>query len=728
MSIRKTMEDESWVTNLTSEWLCHKLRESGKPTLQKIADIFEEEELDGEDMTTIIYEELVEILPKLGMRKKLEKFMAQLGVTLPRRSDTIEEGNAYFEEIPQNEVSEQMAFSSTERPYKKRKLLTTPRVIYPPNNTRKLYIRNIPNHKNNISYINAFFSKWGNISNLELIPDQHKALLQYSTVAEANRCFDVCQERIVMGDHRIKVEYWKASHIADAKRDEFVSEKGNESQATVKASSARTPSKLLVSDHKIRVSTDEIGDNREELYILAEKHNITMVAADRILRTAEILRRSVCLQGLPRCRSKIGLRALSSDLEGLLSKQCNLRPKHFEVQVSQEKSTGRILLSSEKAGSIYKVVKALDGSKLEPDFIVSATRDSNLVRFLDRPIERDFFKKVRPILEKNFYPTLSDTPPKSPRLNVTKLKKPSRRAGKGLSDWGLAKGSDKSAGSGKASIKNEPLSIGNHVRISGGEFDGKVGVVVDEARKNSWLVNIKGVGQLTLREKRLKIVNENDRCSSPSVSSNSDSNLPDTSAYNSNEAEWRTFLKEKPKQSPLQKMYNPPPPLPNQFNGLVGELPIVTRIGKSQTFPFTRGRGNQFRARGRGVEGGRFPTFARGRGFPHQSPARGFLHQAFTLGRGLPQPVLNRGRGFTQKAFARGRGLFQRALNQRRGLTNRAFARGRLHPQTSYPRARVLPPPPVFDRGRGRQPPFFYNRGRGVSRFPQRGRRVVRGF
>merc|ERR1719397_261919 len=678
-------------------------------------------------MTTIIYEELVEILPKLGMRKKLEKFMAQLGVTLPRQSDTIEEGNAYFEEIPEKEVSEQRAFSSTARPNKKRKILATPRVIYPPNNTRKLYIRNIPNHKNNISNINAFFSKWGKISNLELLPDQHKALLQYSTVTEANRCFDGCQERIVMGDHRIKVEYWKASHMADAKRDEFVYKKGNESPATVRASRARTPPKLLVADPKIRVSTDDISDNCEELYTLAEKHNITMVAADRILRTAEILRRSVCLQGLPRCRSKIGLRALSSDLQGLLSKLCNLRPKHFEVQVSQENSTGKILLSSEKAGSIYKVVKALHGSKLEPDFVVTATRDSNLASFLDRSIEREFFKKVRPILEKNFYPTLSDTPPKSPQLNLTKLNHSSRRADKGVSDWGLAKGSDHSVDSGKASIKNEPLSIGNHVRISGGEFDGKVGVVVDEARKNSWLVNIKGVGQLTLREKRLTIITENDRCSSPSVSSNSDSNLPGTSSYSTNEAEW-TFLKEKPKQSPLQKMYNPPPPLPNQFNGLVGELPIVTRIGKSRTFPFTRGRGNQFRARGRGVEGGRFPTFARGRGFPHQSPARGFLHQAFTRGRGFPQPFLIRGRGLTQQAFARGRGLFQRALNQRRGLTNRAFAGGRLHPQTSFPRARVLPPPPVFDRGRGRQPPFFYNRGRGVSRFPQRGRRVVRGF
>jgi len=718
MSTHETMEGESWVNTLTSEWLCDRLRKSGKQTLQKIADIFEEQELDGEDMTTIIYEELVEILPKLGMRKKLERFMAQLGVKLPHRSEAVEEDSAYFEEIPQKEVSEQKTTNFKERPIKKRKLLATPNVRYISKNSKQLYIRNIPSHKNNITVMNAFFSQWGAISNLEVLPDQREALLQYSTVAEATRCFDACQERVVMGDPRIKVEFWNISPNA-AQMDKFASKKGKKKQGAVKPLRARTSSTLSATDQKTRVSTDETTDSRQELYRLAEKHKITMVAADRILRTAEIIRRSVCLEGLPRCRSKIGLRALSSDLQGLLSKLCDLRPKHFEVQVSQEKSTGRILLSSEKAGSIYKVVKALDGSTLEPDFVVSAKRDRDLAMFLDRSIERDFFKKVRPILEKNFYPTLADTPPRSALPNPWKSKEPSRRTGQGVSDWGLAKGGDHSGDLGKPSIKNEPLSVGNHVRISGGEFDGKVGVVVEAARKNSWLVNIKNVGQLTLREKRLAIVPENDRSSSPTVSSNSESNQADP-PYNPNEAE-STFLKEVKetlKQTPFRKKNNPPPPLPNQFNGLVGDLPIVTGIGRSRPFPFIRGRGNHFGVRGRGAEGGRLATFARGRGLPQQSPARGrgLPHQAFSRGRGLPQPVFNQGRGLPQQAFARGRGLSYPAFNQSRGLPHRGIARGRGIPQPSFARGRLLPPPPVFDRGRGRPyPPFFYNQGRGVK-------------
>jgi len=104
-------EDKCWVSSLTSEQLCLSLRNSGKPTLQKIADIFEEQELDGEDLTTILYEELCEILPKLGMRKKLQKFMSNLGVLLPSQSDGCEEGSAYFEERPKKKTEATGVFS-----------------------------------------------------------------------------------------------------------------------------------------------------------------------------------------------------------------------------------------------------------------------------------------------------------------------------------------------------------------------------------------------------------------------------------------------------------------------------------------------------------------------------------------------------------------------------------------------------------------------------------------
>merc|ERR1719193_1014396 len=76
-------------------------------------------------MTTIIYEELCEVLPKLGMRKKLQKFMAQMGVQLPDQSDIAEERNVYFEE----------------RPKKKRKLPTRAGESYSSTARRKLCVR-----------------------------------------------------------------------------------------------------------------------------------------------------------------------------------------------------------------------------------------------------------------------------------------------------------------------------------------------------------------------------------------------------------------------------------------------------------------------------------------------------------------------------------------------------------------------------------------------------------
>jgi len=74
------------LSSLSSEALCEKLKSTGTKILVKVAKIFQDEEVDGEDLASLTYEELCELLPKLGMRKKLEKFVAKMGfklVTLP---------------------------------------------------------------------------------------------------------------------------------------------------------------------------------------------------------------------------------------------------------------------------------------------------------------------------------------------------------------------------------------------------------------------------------------------------------------------------------------------------------------------------------------------------------------------------------------------------------------------------------------------------------------------
>jgi len=74
------------LSSLSSEALCEKLKSTGTKILVKVAKIFQDEEIDGEDLTSLTHEELCELLPKLGMRKKLEKFVAKMGfklVTIP---------------------------------------------------------------------------------------------------------------------------------------------------------------------------------------------------------------------------------------------------------------------------------------------------------------------------------------------------------------------------------------------------------------------------------------------------------------------------------------------------------------------------------------------------------------------------------------------------------------------------------------------------------------------
>lgn len=702
-------EDKHWVKKLTSQQLCYRLRKTGKPTLQKIADIFEEQELDGEDMTTIIYEELCEVLPKLGMRKKLQKFMAQMGVQLPDQSEVAEEGNVYFEERPKKKnVPKETYFE--ERPKKKRKLLTRPPKSYSSPVRRKLCIRAVPRHKNNIADMNAFFSKWGTLSNLEVLPDQHQALLQYSTFEEANRCFQDCRERAVMGDPRIEVEFSTNSWSA-AERDAIGSSKGKNRQAAAKPSRGNNYSKPSALGRKSRLSrVGQDSDSRWELYQLAEKHNITMEATDRIIRTAEILRRSVWLEGLPRCRSKVGLEALKSDLENRLRNRCGLSSNYFQIEVRQENSTGRILLSYEKAESIYEVVKALDGSTLEPKFVISAIKDNDLARFLTRSSERDFFIKVRPILENNFYPTLSDIPPRSRRPSRWDEGKPTQQPSPGSdSDMGLVKDREHSEGLEDRRTEIEALAKGKHVRISGGEFDGYFGVILEAARKKGrWLVKIEEIGQLTLHEKRLSLVAMVDRNPpppGPSISTHSDS------TYDPINGGWAQ--KERLMSAPLQNMNNQQLPPPSQVFGAARGFPIFRGRGSGHRVPFGRGRGFPLRARGRGLPSGPFPTFARGRVF--HPPAQGRIFPPPSRGRIFPPP--GGGRIFPPP----GRGRVFHPPARGRGFPPPARVSGFLPPA----RGRGLP---SHARGRGFPSPFFRGRGRGVNHHPRRGRGVGRVF
>jgi len=76
------VDSSDLLTSLTSKALCEKLRSSGAKILKKVAQIFEEQEIDGDDLTLLTYEELSQLLPKLGMRKKLERFVGKLGFKL----------------------------------------------------------------------------------------------------------------------------------------------------------------------------------------------------------------------------------------------------------------------------------------------------------------------------------------------------------------------------------------------------------------------------------------------------------------------------------------------------------------------------------------------------------------------------------------------------------------------------------------------------------------------
>lgn len=69
--------------SMTSKNLCQLLRRSGVEALARAADIFEKEEIDGDDLSSITDVEISKLLPKLGMRMKLHRYLAKLGYHLP---------------------------------------------------------------------------------------------------------------------------------------------------------------------------------------------------------------------------------------------------------------------------------------------------------------------------------------------------------------------------------------------------------------------------------------------------------------------------------------------------------------------------------------------------------------------------------------------------------------------------------------------------------------------
>jgi len=177
-------EGISALRQLSSEELCSKLRETGKSILGKVADIFEEQELDGEDLTSIIYEELCVVLPKLGMRLKLESFLDEMGITitLPKILPEVEES-----------------------PRKKRKLEFTS-ASNSNELDKKLWIRGVPKEKNNIAQISMFFSTFGNIENLQIMREQKGAVLQFSSAEEVTNCIEDCSNEVIMGERSIRLE------------------------------------------------------------------------------------------------------------------------------------------------------------------------------------------------------------------------------------------------------------------------------------------------------------------------------------------------------------------------------------------------------------------------------------------------------------------------------------------------------------------------------------------
>jgi len=310
------------LSSLTSEGLCEKLKSSGTKILNKVAQIFEEQEIDGEDLTSLTHEELCELLPKLGMRKKLEKFVGKLGfrlVTLPE--DEANSGKGPNADLPALEPSTPKTNSSTP------------------------------------SFV--------------LLSDS-------ASPQEAEK-----SER-------------KKSR-APKKANKTVLDLTGESE-----NNGKKNSKVIT----IRLPKGKAMPSMVDLKKLATKFHVKYGEMRQAVEAAERLRRSVFVSGLPCCTTRDGLKTLIDDLKKHIERKTKVRSREVDVTVKMFKPSGRVMIKANKAGEIAKVVKALDGLFLEPEFRVLARRDS--IPALN-PQLRNLYNKIKPLV-KELYPSLIDSP------------------------------------------------------------------------------------------------------------------------------------------------------------------------------------------------------------------------------------------------------------------------------------------------------------------------------
>lgn len=153
---------------------------------------------------------------------------------------------------------------------------------------------------------------------------------------------------------------------------------------------------------------------------LSKEHKVSVETMNRILEAAELMRRSVYLEGLPRCQSKNGLQALVADLKEHIRKFSEVEPNQLQLGVKLLSSVGRVLLKTTCHDKVFKVAEALNGLLLKPDFVVNAKKDTELSHFLPEPSERALFTKLSPILVKIYpkllTPSISSKPKKDSTL------------------------------------------------------------------------------------------------------------------------------------------------------------------------------------------------------------------------------------------------------------------------------------------------------------------------
>jgi len=110
--------------SMSSKSLCQNLRRSGVEALARAADIFEKEEIDGDDLSSITDIEISKLLPKLGMRMKLQRYLVKLGCHLPGFSSGKEKSVRHPSTNKRKTLTEHSSVrtSSSSVPSSKRKL------------------------------------------------------------------------------------------------------------------------------------------------------------------------------------------------------------------------------------------------------------------------------------------------------------------------------------------------------------------------------------------------------------------------------------------------------------------------------------------------------------------------------------------------------------------------------------------------------------------------------